>query len=562
MRLTSIHTAIAIAAASAVPAFAQVQGPSTGSTPYATAITPSKVTTYSIATVDNTGVNADDSFNKIGGGAYGMVGIPDGMGAFDNGDRTFTVLMNHEIGNAAGVLRDHGSVGSFVSKWIINKDTFAVVEARDLIKNVNLWNGSSYTTFNTASPIVTGPASAPGYNAAIGRLCSGDLPEISAFKNGNLGTSARIFMSGEEIGAEGRAFAHVVTGAEAGTSYQLPRLGKFSWENAVASPVAQNKTVVMGLDDTTPGEAYLYVGNKTASGSEVDKAGLTNGLLYGIKVDGGSPQAENRTTDFGIGKGGSKAFSLVLAPNGGDVTSVSGAALQTAHAIDLTTNFLRPEDGAWDTVNPNRFYFVTTDRYDQVKDGTGAQVGRSRLWALDFTDIANPENGGAVKLLLDGAETLAQGGQNMMDNIAVDVDGNVIIVEDVGNQQHNGKISRYNPTTGQLEILAQHDAARFGDIGLPASAPFNTVGLNTNFSDEEFSGVLDLTSIMSDSSLTTVAGQRWYLFNDQSHYNGGITTAQVEGGQLLALSVIPEPTSLGLIGAAGAMLLRRTRRGR
>ena len=32
-----------------------------------------------------------------------MVGIPDGLGAFDNGDGTFTVLMNHELGNTQGV---------------------------------------------------------------------------------------------------------------------------------------------------------------------------------------------------------------------------------------------------------------------------------------------------------------------------------------------------------------------------------------------------------------------------------------------------------------------------
>src|SRR6058998_1873081 len=31
--------------------------------------------------------------NHVNG--YRMVGIPDGLGAFDNGDRTITVLMNH-----------------------------------------------------------------------------------------------------------------------------------------------------------------------------------------------------------------------------------------------------------------------------------------------------------------------------------------------------------------------------------------------------------------------------------------------------------------------------------
>ncbi|MFZ4598966.1 MAG: hypothetical protein ACOYNN_10000, partial [Terrimicrobiaceae bacterium] len=359
-------------------------GPSTGSTPYAIPTHP-LVRTYSIATVDNTGANLDDTFTRsntspvYGTAAYSMTGIPDGMGAYASGNNTFTVLLNHELGNTAGVTRDHGSKGSFVSQWTINKNTLAVNGAQDLIQNVALWNGSGYTTFNNSSPIVTGAASAAAYNAAIGRLCSGDLAAISAFYNSNtsLGTQERIFLSGEEIGAEGRLFAHVATGASAGTSYELPRLGKFSWENALANPTAQNKTVVIGLDDTSPaGELYMYVGTKTSSGTEVEKAGLTNGLFYGVKVDGGAAQAEARSTTgnltvaFGIEKSAngsvtanstnSKAFSLVLGPNSGNVTSTSGAALQTAHSSDGVSNFLRPEDGAWDPTNGSNFYFVTT----------------------------------------------------------------------------------------------------------------------------------------------------------------------------------------------------------
>ena len=43
--------------------------------------------------------------NMIGG--YRMVGTPDGLGAYDNGDGTFTVLMNHEMPSSAGVVRAH-----------------------------------------------------------------------------------------------------------------------------------------------------------------------------------------------------------------------------------------------------------------------------------------------------------------------------------------------------------------------------------------------------------------------------------------------------------------------
>src|SRR3954464_1450598 len=70
---------------------------------------------------------------------YRMVGIPDGLGAFDNGDGTFTVLMNHELRNAVGVTRAHGNKGAFVSKWIISKATGQVLSGQDQIKKVFLY---------------------------------------------------------------------------------------------------------------------------------------------------------------------------------------------------------------------------------------------------------------------------------------------------------------------------------------------------------------------------------------------------------------------------------------
>ena len=90
-----------------------------------------------------------------------------------------------------------------------------------------------------------------GNPGALNRLCSADLPARTAFYNpvNGKGTRARIFMDGEET-SDGRSFAHVVTGPAAGNSYELPWTGKFAWENHVASPFPQNKTIVIGLDDS------------------------------------------------------------------------------------------------------------------------------------------------------------------------------------------------------------------------------------------------------------------------------------------------------------------------
>jgi len=201
--------------------------------------------------------------------------------------------------------------------------------------------------------------------------------------------------------------------------------------------------------------------------------------------------------------------------NEGDVSGLTAAQLETLSNSKGATKFLRPEDGCWDRSNPTDYYFVTTDRYDQVKDGVGAQVGRSRLFRLRFTDLANPQLGGAITCLLDGTEA-----GNMFDNMTVNKNGTVFLQEDVGNQAHNGKVFRYSIEQDFLEVIAQHDVTRFGDLGLAAVAPYNQ--------DEESSGIISVEDILGDG---------WYLLDVQAHYSLG--GELVEGGQLLSLHFAP-----------------------
>lgn len=85
-------------------------------------------------------ITANDSIN-----GNKMSGIPDGLGAYDNGDGTFTLLMNHEFVNMAGTVRAHGSIGAYASKWVINKQNLSVVSGSDLMKYVYLWNEADNT---------------------------------------------------------------------------------------------------------------------------------------------------------------------------------------------------------------------------------------------------------------------------------------------------------------------------------------------------------------------------------------------------------------------------------
>lgn len=52
----------------------------------------------------------------------------------------------------------------------------------------------------------------------------------------------------------------------------------------MAHPHAGDKTIVVGLDDSTPGQVYVYVGDKKSNGNAVERAGLVGGRLSGIQV--------------------------------------------------------------------------------------------------------------------------------------------------------------------------------------------------------------------------------------------------------------------------------------
>src|SRR5262249_13690815 len=146
--------------------------------------------------------------------------------------------------------------------------------------------------------------------------------------------------------------------AQAFTSYELSKLGKFAHENVVANPFAQDTTIVAGTDDTTPfGKVYLYVGTKMSGAfNSVQLAGLTNGTNYAIQV--GTLVSESR--DFGLATSGP-----------GLTTSGRFTLVDPAGATNNGTGFSRPEDAAWDPIHPADLYFVTTDRLDTLADGVG-----------------------------------------------------------------------------------------------------------------------------------------------------------------------------------------------
>jgi hypothetical protein len=506
-----------LAGGALAPAMAAVfTGPSSSQSPYVEPTAPG-VEVTSIITVGDTVQN------------YAMVGIPDGLGAYDNGDDTFTVLMNHELGFTSGDVRAHGAKGAFVSEWKIRKSDFGVVSGQDLATKHVVWDVPTQAFVDTTA---TGDA-APN---RIGRLCSADLPAVSAFYDAasGLGTQNRIFMNGEEVGAEGRAYGFIATGPDKGTAYELPALGKFSWENSLANPYSGQKTVVIGLDDSTPGEVYVYLGDKTNTGNDIERAGLHNGSLFGIKTP----------------------LALETAPINGAFTAEpvnafqTGANLQAESIADGVTRFARPEDGHW--ADADTFYWVTTGA--NVGTTASPNVQTAKLYKFEFD--AGWQSG-QVSVVLDAASLVGTDGATArsFDNMVVGDDGMIYIQEDPGGTPYIAKTWRYNPTNGQSVQLLESDRDRFFDPVI--ETPTNILPPGVLTIDEESSGVIEITALLGRND-----GKQYFLGDMQAHYPNG--PSLVEGGQLYVFSTseaVPEPASAVLVGLAlvGALAARYRR---
>jgi hypothetical protein len=408
---------------------------------------------------------------------YRFVGIPDGLGAVSLQNNFLSILINHEIASDKGIKRSHGGKGAFVSQWTLDINSLQIISGEDLIKKVMIWNRDN-KKFETS------------LNENLNRLCSADLPEKSAFYNSKnkKGFDGWIFMSGEEDREGGRAFAHIISGKEKGVSYELPYLGKFSWENVVAHPKTKDKTIVMGMDDNKEGQIYIYIGNKQSKGNPVERAGLMYGKLFSIKINGDK-------------------FELV---NLDDVSNLSGSDLEKKGTDLNVAKFKRPEDGAWDTLNPNVFYFTTTDKID----------GDSEIIKLTFNNINHPESGGIIEAILKARDIGAQ----MFDNLTVSDNGKILINEDPGDHEYLASVWNFDPKTKVAQKILEVSPEYFQDKSHP----------NFLTMDEEHSGIIDITRHVTHAPWYKKS-ERYFLGTLQIHKMHE-DSELVEYGQLYLIS--------------------------
>jgi len=406
---------------------------------------------------------------------YLMTGIPDGMGAFDNGDGTFTLLVNHEIAADKGAVVTHGAKGAFVSSWRMDVETLQPLLGQDLIQKVHLWDAQT-------------KQHQPVNNVAFSRLCSADLARHGTFYDATTGAGYQdyLFLNGEEDKASGRAFAHTLTGE----SYELADLGKIQWENAVVNPALSKHTLVIGMDDNhDKGLVLVYIGQKRKAGNPVELAGLVGGQLYAVKVD-------------------AQRFSLVPLAQ---VDTMNIGTFRNHALAQGATLFARPEDGAWNTQNDHQFYFATTDKIG----------GNPQLLSLQFDDIQQPALGGTYSVVVNGKDFGAQ----MFDNITVDGDGHILLEEDPGNDARLAAIWRYIPQSHKIEKIFE------------SNPDFFRVGEKQFLSmNEEHSGIIEITHLVKKASWFA-QNKRYFLGNTQVHPQGEADQAiYMKYGQIWMIS--------------------------
>jgi hypothetical protein len=408
---------------------------------------------------------------------YRMVGIPDGMHAVvDASDRRFMLVhMNHELSRGVGVRRRHGGVGAFVSRFVVDRRTLKVVSGIDVIRTVNLYT----------QPLTLD----------LGRFCSSELaPESGVFDDASgLGTRDRLYLTGEEFLGNSRAFAIALTGEFEGQAWELPSLGRQSYENIVVSPKMQRLTVAITCDDTGVAYMQVYVGEKRATGTPVERAGLVDGKIYWLRVP--NVPFENAFTLLG----GALPFELVLANGNGNVSGIDDWVLRQQVANLGVTRFMRVEDAVWTA--DDTYYFVTTVL--------------PRMYKVTFTDITQPQLGGTITAVIDRTP-----GQRSLDNISpTDVDALVLTSDDV---TPFNKLWLYNMTTRESTAIGIFDPDLFGDQAKTPMLPYTR--------SAEMSGQVDVSALL---------GPGWFLCNAQAHYafvspDPAVSLEVAEGGQLFA----------------------------
>ena len=438
---------------------------------------------------------------KPGSSVYAAPGILDGTGAFDNGDGTYTVYVNSELGatkgyqyqvdyaSAAGVPTAVKNIGGArISQFIVDKDIDD--DASNGFQSRIVSGGLAYDTVIGAD------------DNGFDRFCSATLFEANQFGAGK-GFANRLYLTGEESNG-----AMYVLDPATRTLWEAASLGKGSWENAALVDTGSASTIGLVLFDDATAPLYMWVGNKNASGDVLDQNGLRSGNLYAWKPAAGViPEAGSDAT-AGPDSDDLKAIASGTPLNGnwvllGDqtfVASKTASQLRAAAVAAGAMQFSRPEDGDTNPLNGQQLVFNTTG---SASFGSGDKYGN--VITLDFTAAfaadgqLNAAGSTVLKVIYDG-DKLADptAGLRSPDNLTWSADGSIYVQEDrtvspwgsVDGSIWKLSNSQLDPVTGQA--LAERWAVI--DRQLPYGQTDALAGVS-NLGEWESSGIIDVSKI-------------------------------------------------------------------
>ncbi|MFZ9952368.1 MAG: choice-of-anchor I family protein, partial [Vulcanococcus sp.] len=237
-----------------------------------------KITSLITAGEFTNGLNPGDS-------VYAPTGIFDGQGAYDNGDGTYTLLVNSELGATSGYGYllpgvEGGLTGARVSSLVIDKDVDD--DASNGYQSAVIAGGLAYDSiYLDGSEIAIDQASDLGA-AGFKRFCAANLVEANSFGAG-VGFADRIYLVGEEeFSGDGGAF--FALDVEGRAIHEVVGFGKGTWESATIINTGSPDTVAVLLFDDAKAPLYLWVGTKSAAAdaSFLERNGLaaSQGTLY------------------------------------------------------------------------------------------------------------------------------------------------------------------------------------------------------------------------------------------------------------------------------------------
>ena len=467
--------------------------PGTDQLPYAIPATP-EVSLQALLSVGDTVTRTSTSATD----GYRMTGIPDGMGAYRDDQGLIHVFMNHEFGDGRTklietipVVGEPAIKGAYVSEFILDPQNANVVSGDLAFNQAKQWDPATQTFID---------------RTAQWRDPNTDLWKFAKFCSGFLGGPEsglldRIFFTGEEDGTLDPTFdrlgGQTVVVAD-GVAYALPQMGHFQRENGVVIPTADaSKTYILLPEDrgALDSQLYLWAGTKVPDDpNPVVRNGLTNGDLYVFAADNRNIEGE---VQFGYGQGTLPGKwvkipeSYALGPEAELESYVQSAAV---NAFD----FVRVEDVATSTYEAGVAYFTTTGSGQPVPGNPNVY---GRVYEMRFDNAVNPLDGAGITVLIQPKNLYEPVIQP--DNIAMDVQGNLIIQENINRESRGqgpfttgeGRIWSYNTKSGDIVELAELSQLPASPIWKPVN-PDNPAKGGT----WESSGVIDVSDFYGQGS--------------------------------------------------------------